>query len=64
MPGYLQKEWVQDGRRYFHYKADAPMMGGIFSANSARYAIRRDQWNDVKPGNLLPAQATNSISTA
>jgi ABC-2 type transport system permease protein len=48
MPGYLQKEWVQDGRRYFDYKADAPMMGGIFSVNSARYAVRRDQWNDVK----------------
>ncbi len=48
MPGYLQKEWVQDGRRYFHYKADAPMMGGIFSVNSARYAVLRDHWNDVK----------------
>ena len=48
MPGYLQKEWVQDGRRYFDYKADAPMIGGIFSVNSARYAVRRDQWNDVK----------------
>ncbi len=47
MPGYLQKEWTQDGRRYFHYKADAPMMGGIFSVNSARYATRRDHWHDV-----------------
>lgn len=47
MPGYLQKEWVQDGRRYFHYKADAPILSGIFSANSARYAVRRDHWHDV-----------------
>lgn len=47
MPGYLQKEWVQDGRRYFHYKADAPILSGIFSANSARYATRRDHWHDV-----------------
>lgn len=47
MPGYLQKEWTQDGRRYFHYKADAPMMGGIFSVNSARYATKRDHWHDV-----------------
>ena len=47
MPGYLQKEWVQEGRRYFHYKADAPILSGIFSANSARYATRRDQWRDV-----------------
>jgi ABC-2 type transport system permease protein len=47
MPGYLQKEWVQDGRRYFHYKADAPIMSDIFSMNSARYASTRDRWHDV-----------------
>ena len=47
LPGYLQKEWVQDGRRYFHYKADAPIVGGIFSVNSARYAVQRDHWRDV-----------------
>jgi ABC-2 type transport system permease protein len=48
MPGYLQKEWIDNGRRYFHYKADAPILAGIFSVNSARYAARRDQWRDVK----------------
>jgi ABC-2 type transport system permease protein len=47
LPGYLQKEWVQDGRRYFHYKADAPILAGIFSVNSARYAVRHDRWHDV-----------------
>ena len=47
MPGYLQKEWMQDGRRYFHYKTDAPIMSGIFSVNSARYATMRDHWHDV-----------------
>ena len=47
MPGYLQKEWEQDGRRYFHYKADAPIMSGIVSVNSARYAIAKDRWHDV-----------------
>jgi len=47
MPGYLQKEWPQDGRRYFHYKADAPILDGGFSANSARYAVMRDHWHDV-----------------
>jgi hypothetical protein len=47
LPGYLQKEWVQDGRRYFQYKADAPIVGGIFSVNSARYEVRRDHWHDV-----------------
>src|SRR5262249_41707252 len=47
-PGYLQKEWVENGRRYFHYKMDAPIMP-IESMNSARYAVRRDRWRD---GNL------------
>jgi hypothetical protein len=47
LPGYFQKEWMQDGRRYFHYKADAPIVGGIFSVNSARYAVLRDHWHDV-----------------
>ena len=46
MPGYLQKEWIQDGRRYFHYKMDAPMLN-IYSFNSARYEVRRDRWKDV-----------------
>lgn len=46
LPGYLQKEWVENGRRYFHYKMDAPMLA-IASVNSARYAVRRDKWNDV-----------------
>jgi ABC-2 type transport system permease protein len=47
LPGYLQKEWVQNGRRYRHYKADAPIVGGIFSVNSARYAVKHDHWHDV-----------------
>ena len=45
-PGYLQKEWEQDGRRYFHYKMDAPIMN-IYSIQSARYAVRRDRWQNV-----------------
>ncbi|HEY1272497.1 MAG TPA: M1 family aminopeptidase, partial [Terriglobales bacterium] len=46
MPGYLVKEWTENGRRYFHYKMDAPILDFI-SFNSARYAVRRDKWNDV-----------------
>ncbi|HEY6350184.1 MAG TPA: M1 family aminopeptidase [Candidatus Angelobacter sp.] len=45
-PGYLQNEWVQNGRRYFHYKMDSPMMPGV-SINSARYQVLRDRWNNV-----------------
>jgi len=45
-PGYLEKEWTQDGRRYFHYKMDKPI-ANFFSFQSARYQVRRDQWHDV-----------------
>jgi ABC-2 type transport system permease protein len=45
-PGYLQKEWTQEGRRYFHYKMDAPMLN-LYSIQSARYAVRRDHWQSV-----------------
>ncbi len=41
-PGYLQREWTQDGRRYFHYKMDRPMLP-FFCYLSARWrsAARR-----------------------
>jgi ABC-2 type transport system permease protein len=45
-PGYLQKEWVQDGRRYFEYRMDAPILN-FFAVQSGRYAARKDRWNDV-----------------
>ena len=46
-PGYLQKEWVEDGRRYFSYEMDAPIWPFV-SFSSARYEVAEDQWNDVK----------------
>ena len=45
-PGYLQKEWRENGRHYFHYKMDAPILN-LYSIQSARYAVRRDKWRDV-----------------
>ncbi|MFP2996318.1 M1 family aminopeptidase [Spongiivirga sp. MCCC 1A20706] len=45
-PGYLQKEWVEDGRRYFHYKMDSKILN-FFAYNSARYKVVRDKWKDV-----------------
>ena len=45
-PGYLQKEWVENGRRYFHYKMDAPILN-LYSIQSGRYLVRRDKWHDV-----------------
>jgi aminopeptidase N len=42
-PGYLQREWTENGRRYFHYKMDAPIMN-FYAFQSARYAVKKDVW--------------------
>ena len=46
-PGTLQKEWVQGGRRYFHYTMRQPMLN-FFAYLSARYATRSIDANGVK----------------
>lgn len=43
MPGYLQKEWTANGRRYFSYKQEG-LMDLFFNVCSARYAVKRDAW--------------------
>lgn len=45
-PGYLQKEWTADGRRFFHYKMDSPIKF-VFGFNSGRYEVMLDQWKDI-----------------
>ncbi|REG86017.1 ABC transporter permease/M1 family aminopeptidase [Winogradskyella sediminis] len=45
-PGYLQKEWVEDGRRYFHYKMDSKILN-FYAFNSANYKVKKDKWKDV-----------------
>ena len=45
-PGYLQREWEQDGRRYYHYKSEARLLP-FFSWLSADWQVARDRWNDV-----------------
>lgn len=45
-PGYLQREWQEGDRKYYHYKMDAPMCN-FYSIVSARYSVKRDKWNDV-----------------
>jgi ABC-type transport system involved in multi-copper enzyme maturation permease subunit len=46
-PGYLEKEWEEDGRRYFRYKMDAPIQN-FYSYLSADYSVKKDSWNDVE----------------
>jgi ABC-2 type transport system permease protein len=43
-PGYLQREWTESGRRYFHYRMDAPILD-FFAFQSARYAEKKDVWH-------------------
>lgn len=52
-PGYLQKEWEEEGRRYFHYKMDVPMFN-FYSMISARYEVVREAWETPqgRPVNL------------
>jgi len=45
-PGYLQREWEENGRRYFHYKMDAPILN-FYSYISADFEVAKDRWNDV-----------------
>lgn len=45
-PGYLQREWTQNGRRYFTYTMDAPI-DNFFSVLSARWTVTRAQWQNV-----------------
>jgi ABC-2 type transport system permease protein len=42
-PGYLQKEWTENGRRYFHYKMDCKILN-FYSFLCARYEVKRDKW--------------------
>lgn len=46
-PGYLEKDWKEGDRRFFRYVMDQPILN-FFSVLSARYEVRRDEWNGVK----------------
>jgi len=46
VPGYLQKQWQQHGRHYFHYQMDQPMVN-FYSISSGRYAVKKAEYNGV-----------------
>ena len=52
-PGYLQKEWVKDGRRYFTYVMDRPMLN-FYTFLSARYKAYKSQWVDTAGRRTIP----------
>ncbi|MBT4493837.1 MAG: hypothetical protein HOC70_11390 [Gammaproteobacteria bacterium] len=45
-PGYLQKQWTENDRAYFHYKMDEPIWN-FFSFISGDYQVKKDSHNDV-----------------
>lgn len=45
-PGSLVKEWLEDGRRHFHYELEHKILNS-FAFMSARYEVARDRWQDV-----------------
>lgn len=45
-PGYLQREWESDRRRYFHYKMDVPILN-FYCFVSGRYEVTRDTWENI-----------------
>ncbi|NUO73926.1 MAG: hypothetical protein HOQ10_14585, partial [Frateuria sp.] len=45
-PGYLTKSWTANGRRYFTYAMDRPMLD-FYSWLSARYAVKKASWNGI-----------------
>lgn len=43
--GILEKEWVANGRHYFHYRSPQPM-SFMFAFSSARYAIKEEFYKE------------------
>ena len=48
-PGALQRSWTEGGRRYFHYRTDAPI-GGELPILSAAYALHREVFRPAAGG--------------
>jgi ABC-2 type transport system permease protein len=46
-PGYLTNEWEQDGRRYFQYEMDSPMVN-FFNIMSAKLEVKTEIHNGVE----------------
>ncbi len=59
-PGYLDREWAEGGRRYFHYRMDGKILG-FFAFLSARYAVVKDRWSPPE-GALRGSQPSQEVA--
>lgn len=46
-PGYLKREWTENGRRYFEYDMGDARINNFYSFLSGRFDVRRDKWKNV-----------------
>jgi ABC-2 type transport system permease protein len=46
-PGYLQKEWTENGRRYFAYDMGVTKINNFYSFLSGKFDVKKDKWNNV-----------------
>ena len=44
--GFLQKQWQEKGRNYFHYKTNLPIKMGM-AINSGTFRIKKDHWTNI-----------------
>jgi ABC-2 type transport system permease protein len=47
-PGYLTREWTENGRRYFDYNMGDTRISDFYSFLSGRFSVKSDQWKNVK----------------
>jgi hypothetical protein len=45
-PGYLQREWNENGRHYFAYDMGETKVANFYSFISGRYQVKREKWSD------------------
>lgn len=46
VPGYLQRQWRENGRNFFHYKMDSPMVN-FYSILSGRFEVDRQKHKGI-----------------
>jgi hypothetical protein len=46
-PGYLKREWTENGRRYFEYDMGDTRINNFYSFLSGRFDVMRDKWKNV-----------------
>ena len=45
-PGYLQKEWEDGNRKYYHYKMDSKILN-FYAFNSASYQVKKETYKGI-----------------